>query len=234
MYSSGVLGEMTHTLLSVSKCSPLLERHWLRLQRNLDNTIHPTRQYTWKLSSSEVDGGAIKTVFERVSNPLEDGEWLKPIDVKNLSRYCGALWHLNIVPRRLPSHEQWEGHASIRSPDIINDGTPLSTPTASEEGIAGKLHISLAAARAALVLGQEARFKYEIKLFLSMLPGGYREERPAVATIKLLRVEHLEGMCSAPTQHKATRLMQHRHKIQGAGSHTGQNQASYCRGQSGQ
>ncbi|KAK0656938.1 hypothetical protein B0T16DRAFT_501622 [Cercophora newfieldiana] len=213
------------------KCSPVLERHWLRLQRNLDPTMHPTRRYTWSLSSPDVDGGAIRIVFEKVSNPREDSEWLKTVtDVKSLSRYCGAFWHLNIVPDRLPSYKEWKGHASIRSQDILDHGTPLSTPTASSsqvqptasssqvqptasssqihrrgapsgssittqssnsEGITERLNTSLATAQAALVLGQESRFKEEIKFVLEAMPGDHLEERPT--PIKLLRLENLKG-----------------------------------------
>lgn len=207
-------GKLTDSqFLTGSKCSPLLERHWLRLQRNLDPNIHPTRKYNWSLSCSEVDGGAIRTVFEKVSNPQEDGEWLrKRVDVRNLSRYCGAFWYLQIVPKRLPSYDEWMGHDSICKKGILNGSTPISSPTASssqghhrsapssstisaqstrEESITTKLHVSLATARAALVLGQKDRFQDEIKFFLSMVPGCYLEER--ATPIKLLRLKHLEG-----------------------------------------
>jgi hypothetical protein len=123
------------------------------------------------------------------------------------------------------------GHASVRKTDILNGNTPISSPTASssqvhrrstpsasttrtqstnEESITNKLHGSLATARAALVLGQEERFKDEIVSFLSMVPGDYLEER--TTSIKLLRLEHLKGsFCTHQehSMHNQTALLMH-------------------------
>ena len=145
--------------------------------------------YTWVISSPDHDGGAIQTVFEKVSNPEVDGKWLEKVDVESLSRYCGALWYLKVVPDRLPSYGKWKGHASIHSPDNPDDEPPPPTPTK-------KLDTALATARVALVLGQEQRFRDEIKLVLSMMPGSQREDKSKFTSIKRLRVESLKGVFS--------------------------------------
>ncbi|KAK0741431.1 hypothetical protein B0T18DRAFT_420140 [Schizothecium vesticola] len=215
-------GEVSHPTIQndqlrrLSKCSPLIELHWWRLQPNLNQNIDPTRRYTWSISSPDIEGDAICTALERVSNPETDHEWLAITDVENLSRYCGALWFLNVVPELLPSYDAWKGHRDIQglhpvqSPHTsLENAAPLLTPTpSSNQAPAGsaatgstmgnssngeltdKLSTSLATARAALVLGQRARFNDEITAFLDMMPGDFHET--STTPIRRLRVDKLK------------------------------------------
>jgi hypothetical protein len=134
-----------------------------------------------------------------VSRPASDKTWLATTEVNDLSRYCEALWHFNIVPERLVSYKQWNEHQAVSDPPSdADDNTSGSTSSSGSAWFWNNrfadqwnINTSLSIARAALVLGRKKRFKAEIKLLVWQMKGDWLDG--TTTTVERLSVEHLKG-----------------------------------------
>jgi len=137
-----------------------------------------------------------------VSRLESDGEWLSAVSVDDLGRYCDALWHLNVVPERLPSYAAWSEHKSVSNlaSEAVNSTGEGSSSSGSawvwRDRFTEKFEVNrpLSTARPALVLGREMRFKSEIKFLVWKMKGDYLETTTTVVgrfSLESLTVTHI-------------------------------------------
>ncbi|KAK3377267.1 hypothetical protein B0T24DRAFT_719457 [Lasiosphaeria ovina] len=173
---SGVWLEVSEPRLrALRRCSPLFERHILRLLAS--------STYVWTINDPTC--GAAKVVLERAVSP--DPTWLAALGPHDLCRYSSALWYLNVVPTRLPedAYRAWRGHASISNPAPPDPPSPLVGAPPSVARSSASLYwwtanrnasdtspeVSLSVATAALVFDQPERFAAEIKYLIWEVQG---------------------------------------------------------------
>ncbi|KAK0612244.1 hypothetical protein B0T14DRAFT_572059 [Immersiella caudata] len=171
-------------LWALCNCSPIFERHLLRLR------LFPT--YCWNIPVA--DPGAARTALEKVSRPEADKRWLDEVRAddpdESFRRYCDALWQFHVVPDRLPSYEAWIGHECVSDP--VSEAGNAAYIWQQQFG-QSEVATALRAARAALVLGCETRFKAEMKVLIWAMTANF-VEATTPTTIERLSVESLKAI----------------------------------------